>query len=110
MDGTAAEELTGLERSHHDIAVLPGGVAAFLLVGADDVTGVVERGPDGTLRIVAHLDGIGYGGASASGTFHPNALRYYARDDSARRAGSVGAGWAAATDVIAALNCPARRR
>jgi hypothetical protein len=81
MDGTGEEKIAGLERSHHDFAVLPEGAAAFLIVGAGGYTDVVERAAGGTMRMVVHLDGIGYGGTSSAGSFHPNALRYYARDD-----------------------------
>jgi hypothetical protein len=85
MDGSDEEDLTaGLERSHHDFAVLPDGWATFLVVveegeAAGD-TALVERAPDGTLTEIVVLNEDSYltGGTAT----HPNALRYIARDDS----------------------------
>jgi hypothetical protein len=83
MDGSGAETIAGLERAHHDFAVLPGGMSAFLLWTADktkQTSDLVERASDGTLRTVATLDGTTL--STSMSTFHANALRYYARDDS----------------------------
>jgi hypothetical protein len=83
MDGSAAESIAGLERAHHDFAVLPGGISAFLLWTADEVeqsSALVERSPDGTLRTVATLDDATL--LTSASQLHANALRYYARDDS----------------------------
>jgi hypothetical protein len=82
MDGSGSEMVPGLERSHHDFAVLPDGVTAFLLWNEPygSPSSLVERSPDGTLRTVARLDDSTYL-APADG-YHANALRYYAVDDS----------------------------
>ena len=77
MDGSAREEIPGLERAHHDFAVLPGGVTAFLVVVDEPDTGIVERAPDGTLTTIVVLNEDSY---LEDGTAtHPNALRYYER-------------------------------
>lgn len=86
MDGSELEEIPGLETTHHDFAVLPGGVTAFLMgddsEGAtDDANYLVERAADGAFTSLARLDAssliIG-----AQEYYHQNALRYVARDDS----------------------------
>lgn len=82
MDGSGSEMIPGLERSHHDFAVLPDGVTAFLLW--DEPSGVkssslVERSSDGTLRTVARLDDSTY--LTVADGYHANALRYYAALD-----------------------------
>ncbi|HXJ19835.1 MAG TPA: hypothetical protein VMT03_06335 [Polyangia bacterium] len=84
MDGSDLQTIAGLERTHHDFAVLPGGIVAFLSWKKNDTTlasEVIERSPDGTLRTVASLDDTTLSGDSA-GTLHANGLRYYQRDDS----------------------------
>jgi hypothetical protein len=83
MDGSDPEQITGLERAHHDFAVLPGGIGTFVVWSADQsqqTSDLVERSPDGTLRKVATLDGATL--STSATLFHTNALRYYARDDS----------------------------
>lgn len=82
MDGREEEQITGIGGAHHDFAVLPGGTTAWL-VSTDqpgDVSDLVERSPDGTLRTVARLDGNTY--LAAFDVFHANAIRYYVEDDS----------------------------
>jgi hypothetical protein len=83
MDGSDAEQIPGLGSNHHDFAVLPGGTTAFLMWTGDktqQTSDLVERSPDGTLRTVATLDGTTL--LTSATSFHANALRYYARDDS----------------------------
>jgi hypothetical protein len=84
MDGTGVEEISGLDKSHHDFAVLPGGVVAFLVWDTtnDQASLVVERSPDGTLTTVAHLGAGTYLTTPNTGRYHANALRYHASDDS----------------------------
>jgi hypothetical protein len=82
MDGTGAEQVLGLEGSHHDFAALPDGAMAFL-IWADDTdlsSDLVERAADGTLSALARLDDVTY--ESSARDWHANALRYYANDDS----------------------------
>jgi hypothetical protein len=81
MDGSGLEEIPGLAGSHHDFAVLPGGITAFM-IWADqgpETSDLVERSPDGTFHTVAALDPGGL--RTTAGNFHANALRYYASDD-----------------------------
>jgi hypothetical protein len=84
MDGTGAEEISGLDKSHHDFAVLPGGVVAFLVWDTtnDQASLLVERSPTGALTTVAHLGAGTYLTPSTIGRYHANALRYHASDDS----------------------------
>lgn len=81
MDGSGAEAIPGLEGSHHDFAVLPGGSTAFLVWANQtlETSDLVERAPDGTLRTVVTLDGVLYTGVSRE--CHANSLRYYAAED-----------------------------
>lgn len=81
MDGSGAESITGLEKSHHDFAVLPDGTTAFLTWDqqTNSTSALVERSPDGTLHTLTVLDKSTLN-ANAS-PFHANSLRYYARDD-----------------------------
>lgn len=85
MDGSELEEIMGVETTHHDFAVLPGGVTAFLM--GDDSDGVtddgnflVERAADGTLTSLTRMDesALFFG---AEDYYHYNALRYVAQDD-----------------------------
>lgn len=80
MDGTGREDIVGLERAHHDFTVLPDGTTAFLVVAEPPYSGIVERTPDGTLSTLVVLNDSSYlsGGTST----HPNALHYWAHDDS----------------------------
>lgn len=81
MDGTGAEIVVeGLTTAHHDIAVVPGGIVAFLL-GAGDTgaSDLVERSPDGTLRTVVRLDGAVF--ASTQNNWHANSITYHPTDD-----------------------------
>lgn len=83
MDGSETKTIPGLERTHHDFAVLPGGISAFLVWDQDEssqVSELVERSPDGTLRTVATLDAATL--RTSTNMLHANAVRYYARDDS----------------------------
>jgi hypothetical protein len=83
MDGTGVEEIAGLDKSHHDFAVLPGDVVAFLVWDTtnDQASLLVERSPDGTLTTVARLGAGTYLGPILT-RYHANALRYHASDDS----------------------------
>jgi hypothetical protein len=82
MDGTQREEIPGFERAHHDFTVLPDGTAAFLVVveNTNLDTAIVERAPDGTVSTLVVLNDESYlaGGSDT----HPNALHYWAHDDS----------------------------
>jgi hypothetical protein len=82
MDRGAVETLAGLGRVHHDFAVLPGGVSAFLSWTKDktETSDLIERSADGTLRTLATVDAATL--VTSKNSFHANALRYYARDDS----------------------------
>ncbi|HEX5101937.1 MAG TPA: hypothetical protein VFV94_20655, partial [Polyangiaceae bacterium] len=82
MDGSGAEQISGLEKSHHDFAVLPDGGTAFMLWTStgDDSSDLVERSPAGTLHTVVNLGDTGFGANTSM--YHANSLRYYARDDS----------------------------
>lgn len=81
MDGSDPEQISGLEMSHHDFAVLPDGGTAFMLwtLMADDSSDLVERSPQGALRTVVNLGESGFGVNTSM--YHANSLRYYARDD-----------------------------
>jgi hypothetical protein len=84
MDGSGTETIAGLEFSHHDFAVLPGGVTAFFIGekdAVDSASNLVERAADGKFTTIARLDETTYLGYS-SNNYHANALRYYAQDDS----------------------------
>ncbi|HWP06611.1 MAG TPA: hypothetical protein VNN72_12750 [Polyangiaceae bacterium] len=82
MDGSGAESISGLEKSHHDFAVLPDGGTAFMLWTStgDDSSDLVERSPQGALHTVVNLGDSGFGVNTSM--YHANSLRYYARDDS----------------------------
>lgn len=85
MDGSEFEEISGVELSHHDFAVLPGGVTAFLMGdgsedAADSASYLVERAADGTFTSLARLDDSALL-VGTLGHYHHNALRYVARDD-----------------------------
>jgi hypothetical protein len=83
MDGSGAEnKVEGLSNAHHDLAVLPGGIAAFLVgIGTSGVSDLVERSPDGALRTVARLDETVF--ESRTGTsWHANSIQYHPVDDS----------------------------
>lgn len=83
IDGSEVESISGLEYSHHDFAVLPDGVTAYLVgdpEGNDDGSYLVERAADGILTNLVRLDADSY--VTNVGKFHANALRYYASDDS----------------------------
>jgi hypothetical protein len=84
MDGSEVEQIPDLAGSHHDFAVLPGGSAAFLVWAdaADSSSDLVERAPDGTLTALTRLDDATFLPPSDIHTYHANALRYYASDDS----------------------------
>lgn len=83
MDGSEGEVIEGLAYSHHDFAVLPGGVTAFLvgdnLMHSDSASFLVERDADGTLHSLVRLDAGVFGRLADS--YHANAVRYYADDD-----------------------------
>jgi len=81
MDGAEVmENVAGLNQAHHDLAVLPGGITAFLVWsgGASAATDLVERAPDGTLTTIARLDERVYVPRT---TFHANTIAYHAADD-----------------------------
>lgn len=83
MDGMGAEnDIEGLVRAHHDLAVAPGGIVAFLVgAGTSGVSDLVERSPDGTLRTVATLDGTVF--KSRTGTsWHANSIQFHPTDES----------------------------
>jgi hypothetical protein len=82
MDGTGAEDVDGFALAHHDLAVVPGGIVAFLMWGdiGDTASDLVERSPDGTLKTVVRLDEQLFGPASTDG-FHANSVMYHSADD-----------------------------
>ena len=82
MDGTGAlNNVEGLTKAHHDIAVLPGGIVAALVwvdvVGASDL---VERSPDGTVTTVIRLDNRVLK-PMPNGQLHANSIMYHQADD-----------------------------
>src|SRR6185312_4755619 len=83
MDGTGSKMLVQdpYNRTHHDLAVLPGGVVAFLVWNANNDTrsNLVERSPDGTLKTVVTLDTNVFG--PATGHLHANSVMYHPTDD-----------------------------
>jgi hypothetical protein len=83
MDGTGAEVVPGLEWTHHDFTVRPGGISTFLMWNSQDgfSSDVVERSPDGTLTTVATIDEETVGYPMALATHHANAIQYHPTDD-----------------------------
>lgn len=82
MDGDELEEMAGDEYAHHDFAVAPGGVTAFLWgdPNADNSASfLVERSADGVYTTLARIDGDTL--LAGSGEYHANAIRYWAAED-----------------------------
>jgi hypothetical protein len=83
MDGTGMlANVDGFAKSHHDLAVAPGGVLAALVWAGDIGTAasdLVERAPDGSLSTIAHLGATLW---QPNGTsFHTNSITYHPTDD-----------------------------
>lgn len=78
MDG--AEVITSfseVDKRHHDIAALPGGIMTFL-VHSGECSAVVERSPDGSVKtIVADTSTMYQPGQEC----HPNSIHYHVEDD-----------------------------
>lgn len=82
MDGQqVAMNVAGLDTTHHDFTVMPGGRVAALAWGApgvDPVGNLLIRTPDGQVTTAFQIGGNLY----ASDSFHPNAIHYIPSDDS----------------------------
>ena len=82
MDGQQLSmNVEGLDTTHHDFTVLPGGRVAALAWGApgvDPAGNLLVRSPDGQVTTAFAIDGHLY----ASDSFHPNAIHYLPADDS----------------------------
>ncbi len=82
MDGEQEQlKIPGLENSHHDLTVLPGGkVATLVWVNAqiDPESNLVVRSPDGTLTSLFRVGSNLY----LSDAFHANAIHYNTFDGS----------------------------
>lgn len=82
MDGLESHNnVTGLNKAHHDFCVLPNnGVAAmsWTAAGGDPPSDLIEWSPDGTIKTVVTIDEQIY----QSNTYHSNAIHYYPSDDS----------------------------
>jgi len=82
LDGERGQEnIPGLEYSHHDFTVLPGGrIAAPVWVSPDidPESDLVVRSPDGMLSTLFRIGRNLY----TSDAFHANALHYHPFDDS----------------------------
>jgi hypothetical protein len=83
MDGTGAQNIADVTHAHHDLAVLPGGVVAFLVwVGTGNTAStLVERSPDGTLTTVATLDATVFDMPANGVEYHANSVQYHPSDD-----------------------------
>ena len=92
--------------TENDFVVLPDGNTAYLAVDESGATEIVERSTDGNLTRVVLLNETGY----QTGTqFHPNALRYYVRDDSFTVSDvKLSAGWTSLRSTIVLMNMPSR--
>lgn len=92
MDGqTSQTNIAGLEKTHHDFAVLPGKVASmyWASTGTDPESNLVEHASDGsgsTTTVFKIGSNLYAGGTSAfgggSGTYHCNSILYHPADDS----------------------------
>lgn len=83
MDGTDVQNaVEGLNNTHHDFTVLPGGVIASVswTAGAESASNLIERSPDGTIKTVVKLDAAIY--AASGPGFHANSILYHPADDS----------------------------
>jgi hypothetical protein len=82
MDGEQEQQnVPGLENSHHDFTVLPGGKIATLVWGSSDIdpeSFVAIRSPDGTIENRFKVGSNLY----LSNAFHANAIHYVPFDDS----------------------------
>jgi hypothetical protein len=98
MDGTEVlNHVAGLEDAHHDLTVLPGGIVAALVYAGDKnaaASDIVERAPDGTLKVVARIDQNVFAGGD---TFHANSLSYHPEDNTYTVGDLHAAGYATLT-------------
>ncbi len=82
MDGAQSEQnVAGLEFSHHDFTVMPGGKVAALVwsaPGVDPPSNLVIRSPDGTVTSPFTIGSNLY----LSDSYHANAIHYLPFDDS----------------------------
>jgi hypothetical protein len=85
MDGSnVLYHAEGLADAHHDIAVAPGGIVTTLSRNQNDAdsSDLVERLPDGTLRVVVKLDETILRSRVGGMTLHANSIQYHPGDDS----------------------------
>jgi hypothetical protein len=91
LDGlTSLSNPPGLERAHHDLVAMPGGVIATFVWskgGIDQESDLVARSPDGSVTTLFHVGSNLYaGGPSVQGggahSYHCNSLAYYPADQS----------------------------
>jgi hypothetical protein len=82
MDGEQAQQnVAGLEKTHHDFTVMPGGKVAALAwraPGIDPESDLVIRSPDGTVTSPFPIGSNLYN----SDTYHADAIHYIPADDS----------------------------
>jgi hypothetical protein len=83
LDGLDVEaNVEGLENAHHDFTVLPGGVIATIAYrtgSAAACSTILERAADGSITPIVENVSTLYKPAAEC---HPNAIHYYAADDS----------------------------
>ena len=92
MDGqTTMTNIQGLSNAHHDIAVLPGKIAAMVWASTDtdSESNLVEMNSDGSGSVTTVFkigSNLYVGGPSAEGgganSYHCNSILYYPADDS----------------------------
>ena len=81
MDGTdVVDHVAGLDTAHHDLTVLPGGIVATMLWSGEttEVSTLVERAPDGTIKTVARLGDDVFAPLTS---YHANSVAYHTADD-----------------------------
>ena len=82
MDGLDAENnVQGLNQTHHDFTVVPGGIVAaisWVSSGMDVPSNILERSPDGSIKTAVTLDQSIY----QNNSYHANAITYIPSDES----------------------------
>jgi hypothetical protein len=80
MDGLkVVASVPGLEQSHHDFTVLPGGGIVSIMHRENGCSRIAEWHPDGSITDVVENVSILY---KPVGECHPNAIHYHPTDDS----------------------------
>ncbi len=79
MDGSEVEtSFDEVDKRHHDVTALPGGVMTFL-VHSGECSAIVERSPDGSVKTVVSDTSTLYPKGMEC---HPNSIHYHVEDDS----------------------------